>query len=108
MTVHAENPENKTEPTEAELKAYRENMKKYYEEQIPLLKKQKEYEGLLADIEESRAKRLTMTVRIAQIMAGPPEPEGQDEPQGRDNPEGQNSNQEQRPVRQLKKEGEQV
>ena len=61
------------EPTEAELKAYREKMIQYYKEQIPLLKSQKEYEMLLADIEEARAKRITMSVRIAQIMAGPPQ-----------------------------------
>lgn len=72
---------NKTqaEPTEKELLEYRENMKKFYDQQIPLLRKQKEYEGLLADIEEARAKRFTMSMRIAQIMAGPPEPPSQEE-----------------------------
>lgn len=68
-----------TEPTEKELAEYRENMKKFYDQQIPLLKKQKEYEVLLADIEEARAKRLTMSMRIAQIMAGPPQAPSQEE-----------------------------
>jgi hypothetical protein len=62
-----------TEPTEKELQEYRENMKKYYDVQIGLLKKQKEYEVLLADIEEARAKRISMNIRIAQMMAPPPE-----------------------------------
>jgi len=62
-----------TEPTEKELQEYRENMKKYYDVQISLLKKQKEYEVLLADIEEARAKRISMNIRIAQMMAPPPE-----------------------------------
>jgi hypothetical protein len=67
------------EPTEQELQAYRENMKKFYEQQIPFLKKQKEYEVLLADIEEARAKRLTMSVRIAQIMSGPAQEPSEEE-----------------------------
>ncbi len=67
------------EPTEKELSDYRENMKKFYDQQVTLLKKQKEYEVLLADIEEARAKRLTMSMRIAQIMAGPPEAPSQEE-----------------------------
>lgn len=67
------------EPTEQELQAYRENMKKFYDQQIPFLKKQKEYEMLLADIEEARAKRITMSMRIAQIMAGPPEEPSEEE-----------------------------
>lgn len=86
------------EPTEAELKAYREKMIQYYKEQIPLLKSQKEYETLLADIEEARAKRVTMTMRIAQIMAGPPQ-----EKEQTPNPPDPAS-EEQRPNRQLKKE----
>jgi chromosome segregation ATPase len=67
------------EPTQKELNEYRENMKKFYDTQIPMLKKQKEYESLLADIEEARLKRITMNMRIAQIMAGPPEPPSQEE-----------------------------
>lgn len=69
----SETTNQRPEPTEKELQEYRENMKKFYDTQIPLLKKQKEYELLLADIEEARAKRVTMSMRIAQIMAGPPE-----------------------------------
>jgi hypothetical protein len=87
------------EPTEAELKAYREKMIQYYKEQIPLLKSQKEYETLLADIEEARAKRVTMTMRIAQIMAGPPQPKEEERPNPPDP-----ASEEERPTRQLRKE----
>lgn len=93
-TVENQEPKEK-EPTEAELREYRENMKKFYEGEIALLRRQKEYEALLADIEESRLKRLTMTMRIAQIMAGPPK-----EPDAKTPP----PDEKERPVRQLKKE----
>lgn len=67
----AEETVDKKEPTEAELKEYRENMKKFYEGEIPLLKKKREYEILLADIEEARAKSLTMRIRQAQLLNPP-------------------------------------
>lgn len=72
----SENTTEEHQPTEAELKAYRENMTKFYKEQIPYLKQQKEYECLLADVEEARAKRYTMTLRLIQMTTppqGPPE-----------------------------------
>lgn len=69
----SETTNQQEEPTEKELQEYRENMKKFYDTQIPFLKKQKEYELLLADIEEARGKRIAMNIRIAQMMAGPPE-----------------------------------
>lgn len=50
-------------------------MLKFYKDNIPLLKAQYEYEKLMADIEEARARRITMSVRIAQMMAGPQEEE---------------------------------
>ena len=65
--------EEQSSPEEmARMKA---TMIKYYSEQNKLLKVQADYEKHLADIEESRARRLTMTIRIAQIMAGPQEDE---------------------------------
>jgi len=63
-----EKTEQETQATPEQVKAYKEKMKKYYEEQIPYLKKVKEYETLLADIEEQRAKRTDMTLRIAHMM----------------------------------------
>jgi len=56
------------QPTPEEIKAYRENMKKYYEDELPLLKKRKEYETLLADIAEQKARAASMYARLAQIM----------------------------------------
>jgi hypothetical protein len=68
-----ENQENAPkEPTPAELAEMRQRMKTYYEEQIPFLKVQNDYESLLADIEENRARRINMSIRIAQMVAGPP------------------------------------
>ena len=78
-----------TEPTAADIKAYRESMSKYYNDEMPLLKKRKEYETLLADIEEARVKRLSMSIRIAQLTSPPPvqEEEPLDEPlETRDTP----------------------
>lgn len=65
--------ENQTATAE-QIEAYRkarENRKKFYEEEIPFLKKEKEYTTLLAEIEEQRLKRLTMSIRGAQLAAGP-------------------------------------
>ena len=45
------------EPTEQELQAYRENMKKFYDQQIPFLKKQKEYEKRYAQGQPESARR---------------------------------------------------
>lgn len=59
--------EEQEKATPEQIKAYRENMKKFYEDQIPYLKKVKEYETLLADIEEQRAKRTDMMLRIAHM-----------------------------------------
>lgn len=59
--------------TPEQVKAYKENMKKFYEDQIPYLKKVKEYETLLADIEEQRTKRTEMMLRMAH-MTTPQEP----------------------------------
>jgi len=71
--MQSENQSQEKQITEEDVKKYREQRKNYYDSEIPLLKKQKEYEVLLADIEEARAKRLAMTYRIAQMMAGPQE-----------------------------------
>jgi hypothetical protein len=62
-----------TEPTQEEIQEMRERMQSYYENQIPFLQKQKEYEMLLADIEQARARRIEMTIRIAQMTMGPQE-----------------------------------
>lgn len=59
------------ELTPEQVEALRANMKEYYNDQIPMLKLQLEAEGLAADLEEARLRRLVASMRIAQIMAGP-------------------------------------
>lgn len=59
--------------TEQEVREWREKMTGYYNDQLPLLEVQKKYETLLADIEEARARRMTMSIRLAQMMSGPDE-----------------------------------
>jgi len=66
-------PSEMREPTQEEIKQMRTNMQAYYKEQLPLVKIQAEYEKYLADIEEARARRISMNIRIAQMMAPPPE-----------------------------------
>lgn len=60
--------DQKQEATPEQIREWRDKMTKYYKEQVPLLRAQKEYEVLLADIEEARARRMTMTIRLAQMM----------------------------------------
>ena len=59
-----------TEPTKEELEARRAEITKYYEEHIPSLKTQLEYEGLLRDIEKVRAERLQAQMFVQNTMAG--------------------------------------
>lgn len=61
-----------------DLETRRKEITSYYEENIPHLKVQKEYEELLRDIEKVRAERLQAQMFIAQTMATPPE--GEEEP----------------------------
>lgn len=65
------------EPTPEEIAEMRERMLEYYENQIPFLTKQKEYETLLSEIEIARARRVEASIRIAQMTMGPQE--GQEE-----------------------------
>jgi hypothetical protein len=68
------------EPSPEEIQEMRERMTAYYDNQIPFLEKQLKYETLLADIEMARAKRIEMTIRIAQMTMGPQEEEETPEP----------------------------
>lgn len=63
-----------------QMKQMRLRMKDYYEEQIPFLKLQHEYENLLAGIEEARLRKVRAMYTFAQMMAGPPEPEPEKNP----------------------------
>jgi hypothetical protein len=52
-----------------ELMERRQKITDYYEEHIPHLKVQLEYERLLTEIEENRAKRVQAQKFMAQVMA---------------------------------------
>lgn len=65
--------------TEEQLLEIRKRMIKYYKDQIGVLEPQAKYETLLADIEEARARRMQMSIRLAQMMAGPKEAEKKQE-----------------------------
>jgi len=60
------------ELSKEELDQRRREIKSYYEENIPSLKVQLEYEELLRDIEKSRAERLRAQMFVAQTMAQAP------------------------------------
>jgi len=62
--------ENGKELSKEELDARRAEITKYYEEHIPSLKVQLEYESLLRDIEKVRAERLQAQMFVQQQMAG--------------------------------------
>ena len=72
-TNNPEIPQEEREMTPAQMVEFRKKAKAYYNDQSVVLKAQLEYESLLADIEEARTKRMTMTIRMAQMMAGPPQ-----------------------------------
>ena len=66
--------------TKEEADKRREEITKYYESQIPYLKVHAEYERLMADIEESRAKRLQSQAFLAQAYEAMEEPESEEKP----------------------------
>ncbi len=68
--------------TPEEIKKQRELMMQFYKEETPLLKARKEYETLLADVEEARLRRLVAIVRGTNLTNPPEEsqvPEEQDD-----------------------------
>jgi hypothetical protein len=71
--------ENKTAPTKEEIKKRQEEISEYYKTQIPFLQVQKEYETLLADLEEIELRRLMIRMKAGQIMAPDPDESGQEE-----------------------------
>lgn len=73
------NDQEVPQPSPEEIKQMRASMQAYYKEQLPLVKVQAEYEKYLADIEEARARRISMNIRIAQMMAPPSESDNQED-----------------------------
>ena len=66
--------ENK-ELTPEEVKERKEKLAQYYTEQVEFLTVQLEYETLVTQIEEQRAKRLQYQVMVANMLAEEPEEE---------------------------------
>ena len=56
----------------------------------------------MADIEEARTKRMTMTIRMAQMMAGPPQEKESGPVPNPSSPENLEDDGTERPVRKLK------
>lgn len=65
------------EPTPEEIKAYKEKMEKFYDEEIPFLEKKAKYEELQAIIDEARLRQFTSMLRLAQLQ-NVPEPKAQE------------------------------
>jgi hypothetical protein len=73
-----ENPENLSPEELAEKK---EEMLKFYQESMPYLEAQLEYEKLLSAIDEMRFKRTQIQMQYAMMMAPPDEGEMQETPE---------------------------
>lgn len=65
--------------TDAEIQEKKQEMIGFFKEQVEILEAQKNYENLLTEIEELRARRAMANMRIAQIMAPPPTAEEETE-----------------------------
>lgn len=91
--------EEKKELTPEQIEDSRKKVIQYYKKQAEVLEYQAKYETLLADIETSRARRMEMTIRQAQ-MAAPPDtdnPEASGEPSQEASMRDQVSSQEEAP-----------
>ena len=67
--------ENKEVLTPEEVKERKEKLTQYYTEQVEFLTVQLQYETLVTQIEEQRAKRLQYQVMVANMLAEEPEEE---------------------------------
>jgi hypothetical protein len=67
--------EDNKELTPEEVKERKEKLTQYYTEQVQFLTVQLEYETLVTQIEEQRAKRLQYQVMVANMLAEEPEEE---------------------------------
>lgn len=67
-----------TEFTEAEIQEKKAEMLAFFKEQTEILTAQKEYETVLTELEELRARRALANMRVAQIMAPAPSQENEE------------------------------
>lgn len=70
--------ETNQEPTAEEILAYKNNMLKFYKDQIPFLESQKKYETLKADIEEAKYRQLENRVKYIQLQLSVQEKQEED------------------------------
>lgn len=70
--------ETNQEPTTEEILAYKNNMLKFYKDQIPFLESQKKYETLKADIEEAKYRQLENRVKYIQLQLSVQEKQEED------------------------------
>lgn len=67
------------ELSQEELAARKEEMLRFYQESMPYLQAQCDYEELLARIDEARFKRAEAQIKFAMMMQGPPKDNGSDD-----------------------------
>lgn len=60
-----------TEPTPEQIEEFKKKRMAYYKAELPLLRQQEEFERLVANIEESRTRAMTMRIRYAEMTAPP-------------------------------------
>ena len=72
--------DNKEVLTPEEVKERKEKLTQYYTEQVEFLTVQLQYETLVTDIEEQRAKRLQFQVMVANMLAPDDEEEEVEQP----------------------------
>jgi hypothetical protein len=64
--------ENQQEMSKEEMAARKAKLTQFYKEQIQFLKTQLEYETLVADVEDQRARAIFAQVKVGQMLATPP------------------------------------
>jgi hypothetical protein len=67
--------ENQQEMSQEEMAERKAKLTKFYKDQIEFLKIQLEYETLVADVEDQRARAIFAQVKVGQMLAGPPKEE---------------------------------
>ena len=67
--------ENQQQMSPEEMAERKAKLTEFYKSQINFLKIQLEYETLVADVEDQRARAIFAQVKVGQMLAGPPKEE---------------------------------
>jgi hypothetical protein len=67
--------ENQQQMSPEEMAERKAKLTEFYKSQINFLKIQLEYETLVADVEDQRARAVFAQVKVGQMLAGPPKEE---------------------------------